>query len=270
MTVCKEAIPIRRWKGKRATEDTVLVGQLLYAKNKVPRVCKYCCHVFAGKLRANYCSDICQELHRAYAQRESTARYAAKRMQKLVESAEPLPVKAPQVVSKISVKPKSIASKDWQVTERNCIICGLPYLPKRIDSKTCSITCARSRKQIKPERTCLVCGNPFVPKDNESKMCSRVCGRISGARTRRKRHEMTCVICGNPFVPRRENQKACGSACARERQKRNTREKIAINCRACGIAFMPVSPKIVHCSSKCALVTRSKKWKEERHAKTKN
>ncbi len=79
---------------------------------------------------------------------------------------------------------------------RTCPVCSNPFMPKRAESKYCSVECRdRAHGHINP-RPCLNCGKMFKPRYDDIVYCSRKCGAMSRSvpvekRVRRSGHEFT-------------------------------------------------------------------------------
>lgn len=70
--------------------------------------------------------------------------------------------------------------------ERDCAMCGKPFMPTCSNMKTCDPGCgialskltAARRKESKRQSTkkqCVVCGDVFIPEDRRVKTCSPMC-----------------------------------------------------------------------------------------------
>lgn len=108
-------------------------------------------------------------------------------------------------------------------------VCALCNGPCQKPAKHCK-ECAEKRgaKREIPDRDCIICGKTFRPKRRKAKCCGLECSKKAGGRTIAKAIVkdvvLECAICGKSFHPHiyHPDQKTCSYKCKRkydDRQK---------------------------------------------------
>ena len=136
--------------------------------------------------------------------------------------------------------------------QRNCIICGNDFKPKKKTQVCCSIKCSQKRqvlaslrawrlhqiqsKELNKPRNCSFCGNVYRSKYNQSQAiyCSKKCKQ--DAHTIRRlppRIERICILCKSVFNTGIAHQKTCSKKCQQKHSRniaklRNTESSFQI------------------------------------------
>lgn len=72
------------------------------------------------------------------------------------------------------------ASKDWDRSQRTCVVCNVPYSPNRYWQKTCSYECGYTHQNKKKPKNintkaCSRCSKSLVGKRSDAIYCSKTC-----------------------------------------------------------------------------------------------
>jgi hypothetical protein len=148
----------------------VLIGEVVYLKNEVPRVCRKCKRVFAGTEKSLYC-------HRSDCRKRETSRV----VDKLVDLAVKPKLQRRTAQSTDTVKRKAgrpiCASKPKTVV--NCIACGTPFAQRKPTHTTCCRECyVKSTRKPLISMICEYCCQPFEkPAWKPRRFCSGSCAQ---------------------------------------------------------------------------------------------
>lgn len=184
-------------------EKLVKIGWVVYKENKVPRVCKKCLHVFAGKLYSKFCSDICKETY----VKPEPVKLAPKpkpgstpRKDQQIFAIKPVRARKVKEVVDKPVKPLG-RPKTTRFTEKICPLCGVPFVPHRAKQVNCTQKCyldhktANKSEAYKIEHTCLNCEAKFYihnPTHKGTFCC------IDCSKEHRRKTSSILLTCKNP------------------------------------------------------------------------
>lgn len=152
-----------------------------------------------------------------------------------------------------------------------------PYNVKSGNTKSCGCTRYQFDGKAENMRACIVCGLPFKPKRTDTRICYSQCCKeeyIRQKRAKARAERLTpkpCAVCEKLFIPVRTSQACCSPACNDKKQKtkraaQNAEELASIKrqCKykCCKVVFTPQKRRDqVFCSERCALLQGRLDWK---------
>lgn len=104
-----------------------------------------------------------------------------------------------------------------------CDNCGKEYIGTRNRTekenlKFCSSKCSFDyAKKHNEEKECVICGKPFIPTNSRNMCCSRKCKDMY----MNYKKEHTCIICGNRYRTFFNNKYTCSKKCKSELKRRS-------------------------------------------------
>lgn len=136
---------------------------------------------------------------------------------------------------------------------KNCIYCGIEFIPKHGNQTVCGTDCRRLhlRKPSLPQLNCLYCGIAFTPKYPHQKCCNKEHGYLYGLNHRNEKYSFICKNCGKEYrTAYKDRDSYCSRECSDAHfQRHRPRVIIQKHCEYCGKEF---SADIERCQKYCS------------------
>ena len=121
--------------------------------------------------------------------------------------------------------------KQLVLDNRNCVVCGLLYIPCQNRQKYCNPTCKNKASNKNPplqKIDCEQCGIVFETTVYNKKWCSEKCKvKASNERNRTSGSTYICFVCKNEFFSKGTKPKWCSKNCKDSDPHRRMRKNIS-------------------------------------------
>ena len=134
-----------------------------------------------------------------------------------------------------------------------CVVCGDDFEAKHKNTKYCSDTCRKIKRENIPLehlRICINCGKKFINSNGRIKFCDEQCRSIHkyNYKPNINLNKIICINCNKEFEKSNPNSKFCSDKCKLEYNKKI----IIYNCKKCGKEFIKGDGiKKRFCSEEC-------------------